>query len=670
MRADRPGMVTVGPDADLARELKRSNASLARMNRALSALRRVNEVIVHERDPAAMAAAACRILVETRGYEAACIALCRSGATFVLAEEGWPAGALRPILDRLGGDGPTTVDGKSCSVDGAWGPLPGSRAAVARLPRGNGVDALLVVSFPPGTEIAPEEIALVREIADDLAGACRSLEVYAAREAAEARYHALVDNANVAIVVSGEDTVITEANRHAVALFGGALVGRSALDIVDLSDRAIFREYSDALARFGNAFLPDLAVRRVDGTIRSVEASVATVLVGGQRVSFVVYRDTTEEKRLRAQVMVSDRMASVGTLAAGVAHEINNPLAVVVANVEFLLAELESLTGSSPDAYDALRDVKAAADRVRDIVRDMKLFSRAESTGSEPVDVELILDSTARMAHNEIKHRAKLVKRYGGVPLVDANESRLGQVFLNLMVNAAQAIGEGRADANEIELSTRVDERGLVVVEVRDTGAGMPPAVLQKLFTPFFTTKPRGVGTGLGLAICMRIVEELSGQITVESEVGKGTTFRVFLPASVNERVEATPSRVVAPAPRRGSVLVIDDESMVGASVRRILSGEHDVEVFTDAALAIERIRNGARYDVILCDLMMPVVTGVEFHDALVRLAPDAVPRLVFLTGGAFTAVARDFLEDTKCPSVEKPFDGPALRELVNRRLA
>ena len=242
-----------------------------------------------------------------------------------------------------------------------------------------------------------------------------------------------------------------------------------------------------------------------------------------------------EKRRTREQLLVIERMASVGTLAAGVAHEINNPLAAVMANIELALRTLGSLPPEVPEVAELtaeLRDAHEAAYLVRQIVRDVKLFSRPGDDQAGPVDLRLVLDGAARMAWNEIRYRARLVKDYGDVPPVWATEARLGQVFLNLLINAAHALPVGRADSNRIAIVTRTDAQGRAVVEIVDTGSGILPENLPRLFTPFFSTKPIGSGSGLGLAICRRIVRELGGEIEVRSQAGQGTTVTVTIPAA------------------------------------------------------------------------------------------------------------------------------------------
>ena len=383
-----------------------------------------------------------------------------------------------------------------------------------------------------------------------------------------------------------------------------------------------------------------------------------------------------ERKKMQEQLLISDRMASVGTLAAGVAHELNNPLAALIANLDALGRDMAELTVASQlgdglrELFSELRDARESAERMRHIVRDLKLFSRVtDDERRGPVDVHRVLESSLRMAHNEIRHRARLVKSYAKVPLVLANEAKLGQVFLNLLVNAAQAIPEGQAEHNQIRIGTSHSNDGKVVIEVMDSGSGIAPEHLSKIFDAFFTTKAIGVGTGLGLSICHRIVRALGGELEVESELGSGSAFRVSLPAASSAR---EPGRVVSNAPRkpgrRGRVLVVDDEPMIATAIRRTLSLEHDVVLSSAAATALQRINDGERFDVILCDLMMPQMTGMELYDELVRTAPAQADRVVFLSGGAFTAAARAFLDDVPNPHLEKPFDTRQLLALVNDR--
>jgi signal transduction histidine kinase len=445
----------------------------------------------------------------------------------------------------------------------------------------------------------------------------------------------------------------------------------------------------------------DLPFIIVSGTVGE-ETAVASLRAGAQdflikgslaRLIPAIERELREtalradRKKMREQLQISERMASVGTLAAGVAHEINNPLAILTANLELMSEQLAALAaGQGPVAAgdgsmdttpsrlakmaQPLRDALEAAERVRLIVRDLKVFSRTDAEERRgPVDIHAVLESSIRLASNEIRHRARLVKDYGELPPVEANEARLGQVFLNLIVNAAQAIPEGHAETNEIRIVTQANASGRVVVEIHDTGAGIPPAVTSRIFDAFFTTKPVGLGTGLGLAICHRIVTSYGGEISVESQVGKGSVFRIALPAAQAEATTIAPTETEPARARRGRVLVVDDEQLLCATIQRVLEGQHAVTAVMAAKEALRLVRAGDRYDLILCDLMMPEMTGMDLHRELLQVAPDQAQRLVFMTGGAFTDNARQFLAQVSNPSIEKPFKAGKLRQMVQSLL-
>ncbi|MCY1018596.1 two-component regulator propeller domain-containing protein [Pyxidicoccus sp. MSG2] len=540
-------------------------------------------------------------------------------------------------------------------------------------------------------------------------------------------------------------------------------------------------------------------------------------------------------RQTQAQLVQAGRMAAVGQLAAGVGHEINNPLAYIVSNLEHASEEAEALArelgetrGAGPrlrEVSQALREALHGADRVRRIVRDLKTFSRPDDEKQGPVDLHAVLDSAVKIAMAELRPRAKLVREYGDVPKVEGNEARLAQVFLNLLINAAQALPEGRAEENEVRLVTRLAPNGMVIAEVRDTGIGIAAEALGRIFDPFYTTKPPGVGTGLGLSLCHAYVSAMGGTISVESEPGRGAVFRVTLrrapaestavpaaqvprgtresgvlpavqvqgpalepkpvqvqgpalepkpvqvqgptresqtvpamqgwstaresqsvsttvpgrgtardsmsppavpvattppsppPSSVDagataprtsgsaaevapsaralhevaraqapgvqgppreSRTDTPPPESTAgqalgdsPEPARGRVLVVDDDALVSGAIRRTLSRENDVEVLVSARQALAQLTGPElRYDIVLCDLMMPEMTGMDLFEALQRSAPRVAERVVFITGGAFTPAARTFLERVENPRVEKPFDPEALRTLIRSEVA
>jgi CheY-like chemotaxis protein/two-component sensor histidine kinase len=374
--------------------------------------------------------------------------------------------------------------------------------------------------------------------------------------------------------------------------------------------------------------------------------------------------------------MLSDRMASIGTLAAGVAHEINNPLTYVLTNLHILAKRADRALGlhdaeqarelmCTEDTLQLLRETSEGARRVRDIARDLKTFSRS-SDEVQPVDVRQVLDSSVRMAINEIRHRARLERNYMDTPQVLANSSRLGQVFLNLIVNAAQAIPEGASDRNVIRLTTWAE------VAVTDTGTGIPHDLLDRIFEPFVTMKPVGVGTGLGLYICRDIVANLGGMIEVESQMGVGTTFKVCLPPAPSDAVDraAAPRTKKQPetALPRAKILVIDDEVNIGQSLARSLE-DHDVTLVTSGREAIDRLDGGAQFDLIFCDVMMPELTGRDVFEHIEARHPAYLAKIVFMTGGAFTERAAEFVEHVRARKIDKPFDIGLIRAILREFL-
>ncbi|MBL8920286.1 MAG: PAS domain-containing protein [Myxococcaceae bacterium] len=398
------------------------------------------------------------------------------------------------------------------------------------------------------------------------------------------------------------------------------------------------------------------------------ETGVPTRLIGEMS-------DVSGQQQLQARLALTERLASVGTLAAGVAHEINNPLAWITSNLQFAIEELgrireESSMASLDELLEALHDARSGSVRVSTIVRDLKLFARAQDDQVAMVDVRRVLESAITMARNEIRHRASLERRFDEVPLVRGNEGKLSQVFLNLLINAAQALPEGELSRHRIVASTGVDPNGNVVVSISDTGHGIEPDLLPHIFDPFFTTKPVGQGTGLGLSICHTIVSGLGGSIQVESTLKKGTTFRVVLPVGAVE-ARKSPVPLVEPtvAHARGVVVLIDDEPSVLTALHRVLAGQHEVKAFTEPQEALAELP-GLSPDVIFCDVMMPHMSGGELYGRLRTSHPGLAERLVFMTGGAFSPNAREALQDAQRPVLEKPFSADGVRRLVNEQVA
>jgi signal transduction histidine kinase len=387
-----------------------------------------------------------------------------------------------------------------------------------------------------------------------------------------------------------------------------------------------------------------------------------------------------ELERAQQQLVMADRRISIGRLAAGVAHEINNPLAFLSANLEFVAdqlpplmrllesGEIRSAQSTLAHFAEAVAETRQGGQRVAAIVRGLRTFARDDEDRREALQLDAPLEAAIEMAMHEIRHRARLVRRFDSAPWVMGNEVRLTQVFLNLLVNAAHAIPEGASERNEIKVSAQPAGDGRVVVEVSDTGCGIPPEQQRRIFDPFFTTKPVGVGTGLGLSISRNIVERLGGEISFESALGEGTTFRVLLPAADSGDLAsaAVVSLVKVPTlPGTLRLLVVDDEPLVGASVARTMQRDIQVVVAASGQEALERIQRGERFDRILCDVMMPGLSGPDLFAEVERADPKLARAFIFMTGGAFTETARAFLDQYRGPFLDKPVDFDALRRLL-----
>ncbi|HYP87003.1 MAG TPA: hybrid sensor histidine kinase/response regulator, partial [Polyangiaceae bacterium] len=352
------------------------------------------------------------------------------------------------------------------------------------------------------------------------------------------------------------------------------------------------------------------------------------------------------------------------------AHEINNPLAYVLGNLDFALGKLEAGApldgGELAEVAHALGQAREGSARIGHITRDLKVFCRSDAQSAPgPVNVRQVMESSISMAWNQIRHRARLTRQFERVPLVCGDEHRLGQVFLNLLINAAQAFAADQVAHNEIVVAMRV-EGGEVLVEVQDNGRGMSLDEQNRAFDPFYTTKAPGIGSGIGLSICRSIVTDMGGEVTCQSETGAGSTFCVRLPAGDVLVHSTRPPRKELPAVLPTTrTLVIDDEPALCAVVRRLLRGQHEVVGLNDARAALELLERDNAFDVIICDIMMPHMSGIEFYHRLRQLEPHLAERVVFMTGGAFDSSAKQFLRTVPNPVLDKPFETHALHETV-----
>ena len=407
---------------------------------------------------------------------------------------------------------------------------------------------------------------------------------------------------------------------------------------------------------------------RGDGTVAHVrDRCFITRDVDGRAVQATgALHDISDLHDLEQRLAMADRMASIGTLAAGLAHEINNPLTYVLGNLDMVLSGLDARTCelTEQDVVQMLQEAHQGATRVAEIVRSMRVFARSEPAASKVADVDRVVESALTMAKNELRHRARLVKRLGDPPPAAVNETVLVQVVLNLLMNAAQAIPEGQADRFEVGVTTGLDPEGRVFIEVHDTGEGMTAETMRRIFDPFFTTKDVGQGRGLGLSLVHSAVTASGGEISVTSTRGEGSTFRVLL-TSTAEISATSQSGIAPPTRRRGRVLVVDDEAPVVRVLRRMLVRDYDVVVAASGREALDILHRDEEFDAVLCDVMMPHLTGADLHRQIAGESPSIAERFVFVTGGAFGEDARAYVQSTTQPTITKPFRSDEVAQVI-----
>ena len=388
-----------------------------------------------------------------------------------------------------------------------------------------------------------------------------------------------------------------------------------------------------------------------------------------QRLDAALREIEAANVELQSQLAQSEQLARLGRLAAGVAHEVNNPLSYVIHNLDYVAQRVGPLPSSS-DLMEALDDARQGAERIRFIVRDLTALAPHDADKLETVHLESLLRSCVKFASLDLEERAHVVFHSEPSLYVAANPTRLSQVFLNLLTNAAQSIVPGNPSANSVTLSARAAANDMVEVTLSDTGCGIAPDQIDRIFEPFYTTKGVGKGTGLGLSLARSIVEGLGGSVRVRSVPGEGTTFVVQIPAAGAESVTRTPQSPAATLQdgRTGlaiaRILIVDDDPLVARSLGRALR-PHKTEIASGGRAALDRLcsePNG--FDAVLCDVVMPDMDGVELFRHVSERYPTAAGRFIFVTGAA-TPQAQDFLDGIDHPRVHKPVSPEELLRLI-----
>jgi PAS domain S-box-containing protein len=543
----------------------------------------------------------------------------------------------------------------------------------AAIVRGDGACAAVGVAFNPvehgGRRLAVNFISDVTQRHDAERALLRS----------EMQFRRLIETVPEAIWIF-DGSGLCFANAAAARMFGvddpEQALGADPRLFAHPEDVPVLEQRARAILTRRERLAPyEYRARRSDGSWMALEVSSIAIEYEGRPAVLSFAREVTERKQLEAQTLQADRLATLGMLAGGMAHAINNPLTYVLLNLDHLctlLPKLELDPKSTPEALQRLDEVCEGAQRVAAVVRRMRAFARSDDVEQSGVSPREALDVAIEMVGNEIRHRGRLVTEYQDVPPVMAKQARLEQALLNLLLHAAQTLPEDAGGGAAVKLCLRT-HGDRVLVEVHRSGSAATDGAVAAEDPAVRGEASLDHVEEVGLQICRSIVSSLGGELSVARSEGGGASYRVVLPA-VESKVEEIPSKPANTAPSipppraaRARVLVVDDDPGVGSALRLMLEDESDVTFVGTGREALKYLLGEDSYDVVFCDLMMPEMNGIDIYQALRLNRPGYERRIVFMTGGAFTRDAERFLGQAPNPRLEKPFDLRTLRRIVRQ---
>ena len=517
---------------------------------------------------------------------------------------------------------------------------------------GHTMGVLALWGNSPDRFVETDEVVLAA-IAAQVAIALQNAGLIAILSSGKREWEHLVDAIRPAIAVVDAAGEIRRANQAFAGLVGSpitALTGRPWLLLLPPA-------WADPVGRALSAPGGEGGEIKTDQRTFTVRAHPLAEEPG---VSVLLIEDVTDNRRLQEQLVQSEKLSAIGQLIAGVAHELNNPLASVLGFADFL-GESSHMPA---ELAEPVRVIQQEAQRAAGIVRNLLTFARRQEQEHRHVDVGAILQRTVQLLGNQLigLHVEPRLEIEADLPAVAGSPNQIQQVFLNLINNAAQAIASaGRGGTVTISARAWLDG---VAVDVKDDGPGITEDIQQRVFEPFFTTKPPGQGTGLGLSICQGIIKEHGGRITLKSARGEGATFTVELPPARPEQ----PAAAAAPSAARAGpsrILVVDDEPHILHYMRATLEAwGHSVETAADGVEALT-IALGGAHDVIITDVRMPKLSGREFYERLSAERPEVAARVVFSTGDTVRDDTMAFLERSGRPFLHKPFKLAELRSTL-----
>lgn len=519
-----------------------------------------------------------------------------------------------------------------------------------------------------------EERLLLNAIAERLGNLITRMRAREALRESEEKYHTLFETSVDGILIADLETrQFLYANPSICRMLGYTEEELRTMGVATIHPKEDLQRVGaefEAQARGDKTLAMDIPCLKKDGTIVYADINTVKITIDGRNCNVGSFRDTTERKQVEQQALVTAKLASVGELVAGVAHEINNPLTGVIGYAQ-LLADRQDVPQS---VKEDLQKIYEESQRTVKIVQNLLRFARQYKPEKSLVDINELIERTLELEAYKLRtsNVGLSTKLATDIPLILADYNQLQQVLLNIMSNAQQAMAETKRKG-KIMVTTGVIE-DYVRISVADNGPGISPDNVTKIFDPFFTTKPVGSGSGLGLSVCHGIITEHSGNIYAESTPGKGTIFIIELPIATGEPavIKEEPVKKKGQRPRRGvigKILIVEDEPAIRTVLTRNLSAMgYQVNAISDGKDALSKLTNNV-YKLLLLDLKMPGMSGRELYEVMKEKHPNSANRIVFITGDVMTADTHDFLVSTGRSYLIKPFDSKDIADVIEKVL-
>lgn len=491
---------------------------------------------------------------------------------------------------------------------------------------------------------------------------------------AKDHYQALMDNASCGFFVSDQQGNIIEANKQTEKIFGASrndIVGYNLKKYVPTDEHEYVDIQLEKMRIEKKIGLNEGHIQQPNGDIISVEFSAVSIDLENETLCLSIVNDVTERNRLRSQMLLNDKLTMVGTMAASIIHEINNPTTWVLSNLSFLknkINELKLVDDPHQAALlsqfnETIQDSLLGTEKIKDIVKELKEFARADDPQVKTLtDIHEALNSAINMASPHLKNVAIVEKIYAkNIPKLLLSKTKLQQVFLNLVVNAVQSF-DNNISENIIQIETK-KLNNTIQIEVRDTGKGMPPEVCASIFEPFYTTKPPGIGTGLGLSICYDIIHRNGGEISVESTPKKGTKFTINLPLTKQKKSSALNMNG-----HSKRILVISDNREILQQTKHILGNNCEITAILGGRNALTSLKEKTfPFDILICDLIMPDVSGSDLYRYIAKNYPENEKRIIFIIDNTCSKITDTFLTSISNVCIKKPMTRTKLLKCINK---